>query len=376
MRLAVVSHPCITPVNQDLYARVEAQTGWDVTIVLPRRWETEYGVRRVERWPAFRGDLLPLPVALAGNIPLHAYITRARRRLESLRPDVVYVHNEPYAVSTFQFTRAAKGWNRTPVGFYSAQNLNKRYPWPIRRVERWVHANADFALPVSSAVAGVLREKGFENRLEILPLPIDLDRLRPAPERPSRDGHPFTAAYVGRLAEEKGVDTAITAVSLLSRENVRLLIAGDGPARRDLEAQAESLGVHERIGWEGYVPHDSIMSVYERADVLIVPSKTVPNWKEQFGRVVTESLACGVPVIASDSGELPELMAKTGGGWTFAEGDAEALAGAIRHVAANPHEARERGDRGRRAVEKLFSADGIARQFVGVVEEALRSGRR
>jgi len=276
-------------------------------------------------------------------------------------------------VSTFQFTRAAKGWNRTPVGFYSAQNLNKRYPWPIRRIERWVHANADFALPVSSAVADVLREKGFGNRLEILPLPVDLDRLRPAPEPPSRDGHPFTAAYVGRLAEEKGVDTAIRALSLLPDQDVRLLVAGDGPAVGALKAQAQSLGVGERITWEGYVPHESVMSVYRSADVLIVPSKTVPNWKEQFGRVVTESLACGVPVIASDSGELPELMAKTGGGWTFAEGDADALARAVRHVIAAPREARERAARGRMAVGQLFSADAVARQFAAVVEDVVRS---
>jgi glycosyltransferase involved in cell wall biosynthesis len=372
MKLAVVSHPCITPVNQDFYARVQAQTGWDVTILLPRRWKTEYGWRRVERWPAFRGGLTPLPVAPAGNIPLHAYIARVRRRLQALRPDVVYVHNEPYAVSTFQFSWAAHSLDGVPVGFYSAQNLNKRYPWPVRRWERWVHAHADFALPVSATVADVLRDKGFANRIEIVPLPVDVERLYPTIESSSRDDRPFTAAYVGRVAVEKGLDTLITALSLLPKEDVRLLIAGDGPALHDLRAQAESLGVHNRVSWEGYVPHESIMSVYRRADVLIVPSRTVRNWKEQFGRVVIESLACGVPVITSDSGELPQLMAQTGGGWTFAEGNADALARAIRQVIANPGEARERAERGRRAVERVFSTDAVARQFVAVVEDVVR----
>ncbi len=160
MRLVVVSHPCITPVNQDFYARVQAHTGWDVTILLPKRWKTEYGRLQVERWPAFRGGLIPLPVALRGDIPLHAYVARLRSRLKAVRPDVLYIHNEPYAVSTFQFSRAAHGLN-VPFGFYSAQNLNKRYPWPVRRLERWVYAHADFAFPVSTAVADVLREKGF-----------------------------------------------------------------------------------------------------------------------------------------------------------------------------------------------------------------------
>jgi glycosyltransferase involved in cell wall biosynthesis len=115
------------------------------------------------------------------------------------------------------------------------------------------------------------------------------------------------------------------------------------------------------------------MSVYRRADVLIVPSKTVRNWKEQFGRVVIESLACGVPVITSDSGELPQLMEQTGGGWSFPEDNADALAHAIRHVIANPREARECAERGRRAVEQLFSADAVARRFIAVVEDVVRS---
>jgi glycosyltransferase involved in cell wall biosynthesis len=240
-------------------------------------------------------------------------------------------------------------------------------------MEHWVHEHADFAFPVSSAVADVLRDKGFRNRLEILPLPVDVQRLRPAVEVRSREGGTFTAAYVGRLAGEKGVDTLITAMSLLRGKDVRLLVAGNGPALHDLRAQAESLDVQRRVSWEGYVPHDSIMSVYRRVDVLIVPSRTVRNWKEQFGRVVTESLACGVPVITSDSGELPQLMAQTGGGWTFAEGNPTALAHAIRHVIANPREARERAERGRRAVEQLFSADAVAHRFTAVVDEVVRS---
>ena len=67
-------------------------------------------------------------------------------------------------------------------------------------------------------------------------------------------------------------------------------------------------------------------------------------------------------------------MAQTGGGWSFAEGNADALAHAIHQVIANPREARDRAARGRRAVEQLFSADAVARQFVAVMDDVLRSG--
>src|SRR5690349_15422974 len=112
MKLVVVSHPCVTPINQDFYARVQARTGWEVTIILPSRWKTEYGPRRAERWPAFRGDLVTLPVFPRGNIPLHVYVARMRPRLRDLRPDVLYVHNEPYAAATFETLRAAQGLDR------------------------------------------------------------------------------------------------------------------------------------------------------------------------------------------------------------------------------------------------------------------------
>jgi len=324
MRLAVVSRPCVEPVNQDLYARVQAQTGWDVTLLLPRSWKTEYGRRRAERWPAFRGELVPLPAVPAGNIPLHFYPVALRHRLRALRPDIVYVHHEPYAAATFQVVRAAHATDGPAIGFYSAQNLSKSYPWPVSRWERWVHTHADFALPVSAEVAQVLRGKGYAGLMEVMPLPVDTERFQPAAEG-RRNSRPFTAGYVGRLAPEKGVDTLIEALPQVNGAT-RLLIAGDGSARGSLVALARATGLADHITWAGYVPHEAVPETYRAMDVLVVPSRTVPSWKEQFGRVVVEALACGVPVIASDSGELPNLVGETRGGWLFREGDSADLA--------------------------------------------------
>jgi glycosyltransferase involved in cell wall biosynthesis len=367
VKLVVVSHPCVEPVNQDLYARVQALTGWDVTIVLPRRWKTEYGRRSAERWPAFHGDLVPLRAVPQGNIPLHVYLAAMRRRLRELRPDVVYVHNEPYAAATFQVVRAALSLDGVAIGVYSAQNLAKRYPWPLSRWERSVYAHADFALPVTAEVAGVLRGKGYEGHIEVMPLPVDTERFRPAAAGQAST-RPFTAGYVGRLAQEKGVDTLLEALPLMDDAEARLLIAGDGPERNSLVAAAQRNGLENRITWAGYVPHDAVAETYRAMDVLVVPSRTVPSWKEQFGRVVVEALACGVPVIASDSGELPNLVEQTGGGWLFREGDSADLARVIGAVRTESARAASVAGRGRESVAKMFSADGVARKFVAVCE--------
>jgi glycosyltransferase involved in cell wall biosynthesis len=369
MRLVVVSHPCITPANQDFYARVQARTEWEVTILMPSRWKNEYGHLRPSRWPTFRGDLVELPVALAGNIPLHVYLARLHRRLRDLRPDVLYVHNEPYAAATFQVVRAARDLDKTTIGFYSAQNLNKHYGWPVSQMERWVYARTNFAFPVSREVADVLQSKGYRGVAEVLPLPVDTERFHPHSELARDNSRPFTAGYVGRLAEEKGVDTLLEALGLLKSKDLRLLVVGDGPAREALASKAGEIGVGERITWAGYVPHDSVEAAYREMDVLVVPSKTVANWKEQFGRVVVEALACGVPVIASDSGGLPTLMNETGGGWLFGEGDARQLADildAVREGADTT--SRTVATRGREAVRRLFDADAVAQQFASVCE--------
>jgi glycosyltransferase involved in cell wall biosynthesis len=367
MRLAVVSHPCVTPINQDFFARVQSRTGWEVSIILPRRWKTEYGRRRAERWPAFRGDLVPLPVALGGNIPLHLYLTRMRRLLKGVGPDVVYVHNEPYAAATFQVVRAARALDGVAIGFYSAQNLNKCYRWPVSRWESWVHDHADFALPVSTEVEKVLQAKGYGGRVDVLPLSVDTQRFHPRVENGQIEARPFTAGYVGRIAAEKGIDTFLEALALPESGDARAVVVGDGPARNALSARAREIGLGQRITWRGYVPHDAVADAYRDLDVLVVPSRTVSTWKEQFGRVVIEALACGVPVIASDSGELPALIGQTGGGWTFPEGQSMALARVLRHVGDNSAEVEDRGVSGRRAVERLFGADAVADRFAATV---------
>src|ERR1700730_2158902 len=111
----IISHPCITPINQSLFAHVEAETGWNITIVLPMRWRNEYG-RRLSpaRWPQFHGRLWPVPVALAGSIPLHFYWTRLDQIFERERPSAIYVHNEPYALATYQAFRFSNRLTTTP----------------------------------------------------------------------------------------------------------------------------------------------------------------------------------------------------------------------------------------------------------------------
>jgi glycosyltransferase involved in cell wall biosynthesis len=133
---------------------------------------------------------------------------------------------------------------------------------------------------------------------------------------------------------------------------VELLLIGDGEMRGELEGQPIP---GSRVRVLDNLSHDQMAAGFARIDVLALPSLTTPTWKEQFGRVIVEALWCGVPVVGSDSGEIPWLIELTGGGLVFGEGDHHALASQLRRLREAPELRRQLAQSGRAAVERLFS---------------------
>jgi glycosyltransferase involved in cell wall biosynthesis len=119
--------------------------------------------------------------------------------------------------------------------------------------------------------------------------------------------------------------------------------------------------------------HDQMARGYAQIDVLVLPSRTTPSWKEQFGRVIIEALSCGVPLVGSDSGEIPWLIELTGGGMTFPEGDCEALAERLGTLRADAALRRNLAAAGREAVERLFSVPAATDPFEQMLLQASQS---
>jgi glycosyltransferase involved in cell wall biosynthesis len=106
---------------------------------------------------------------------------------------------------------------------------------------------------------------------------------------------------------------------------------------------------------------------YGQLDVLVVPSRALPNWKEQFGRVLVEAMACGVPVIGSDSGEIPNVIADAG--LVFPENDVAGLRSHLLELQQRPELRRELSQRGRQRVLDHYTQAQIAAQTVRVYRE-------
>lgn len=174
---------------------------------------------------------------------------------------------------------------------------------------------------------------------------------------------PFTAAFLGRLTREKGVPVLLEAVHALSDcPGLRFLIAGDGPLRAAVAAVAERPGSSlEYVGQQ-----ENVLDIYQTADAVVMPSLA-----EGHPLTALEAMACGLPVIASRAGGLPEVVVEDETGLLVPVGDAAALAVAIRALAGDPERARALGAAGRRRVEQEFSVERMLERVARVYREVL-----
>jgi L-malate glycosyltransferase len=378
MRLLALSHPCVIPINQQFFATVEQIAGWEVDIIIPASWKNDYGaVLRPVRYPGFKGKLIEIPALMSGSIPLHFYRSTFVGLIETLGPDVIYAHHEPYAAATMQLYMANRLTRRCPIGFYSAQNINKRYPLPFHLGEQFVFKESAFAFPVSRSVEEVLRAKGYPAPATVLPLGIDPVVYRPHPDsaalatRLRGESNNLLIGYLGRVTEEKGLRTLLHALAQLRGVEWRLVVVGAGDYEGEFIEIARRLDLESRISLIGFVPHPEAPRYLSAFDLLVLPSESRPNWKEQFGRVLVEALACGTPVIGSDSGEIPFVINSTRGGVVFREGDPGDLARAILLLAKSPDERRRMVAAGQSYVSSHLENGAIALQFVETLSRAV-----
>jgi glycosyltransferase involved in cell wall biosynthesis len=194
-----------------------------------------------------------------------------------------------------------------------------------RRMILWAASQAAGIITVCNALREEMIALGVDPaRVRSLRNGVDLELFRPT-ERVS--GQPFTLLTVGHLVPVKGHDLVISALPLLP--DVRLVLAGDGPERKKLEALAGSLGVQERVRFLGAVPQADLPHHYSNADALVLASS-----REGWANVLLESMACGTPVVASRVYGTPEVVASSAAGVLMAERSAHGLADAVKALRA------------------------------------------
>ncbi|MCX8204925.1 MAG: glycosyltransferase family 4 protein, partial [Candidatus Nezhaarchaeota archaeon] len=213
-----------------------------------------------------------------------------------------------------------------------------------------------------------------EDKIQVVPNGASLMRpLRPTQLHEARRKYAESwenlVLFVGRMVYEKGVhvlvDAAIEALS--RRQDLKFVLVGEGPLRRELMSKLNSLGLAHKFYFTGFINDLELSELYWACDVAVFPSLYEP-----FGIVALEAMAAGKPVVVSDVGGLSEVVINGFNGIKVPKGDAHELSLAIERLVEDREAARRMGENALKYVHEAYSWDKIAEKTEAVYSSVLR----
>lgn len=361
LRVVSISHSAVrSGASRRRYEALANDPSLDLTLVIPKVWH-EYG--KAEHAEPSRTDLKirvqDTRFTRGGPAKwyLH-YYPGLCGLLQSLQPDVIHLWEEPWSIVALQASKLRDSVApKASLLLETDQNTLRRLPPGFQQIRRYTLARTDLLVARAEESLSVSQKCGFTGESEFVAYGINEEVFFPQP-RPSAPGpRRLRIGYVGRLVPEKGLDDVLAALHRCQAP-VEFELLGDGPEKEGLRARAAALGLGDRVTM--LEPRDpaGVATFISSLDALVLMSRTTRTWKEQFGRVIMEAHACGVPVIGSSSGSIPDVVGS--GGWIIPEGDAPALAALLDNLAAAPEQAAAMGEIGRREAERRYSNAAVA----------------
>jgi glycosyltransferase involved in cell wall biosynthesis len=364
MRILAIDTIAVEAARRSAFRALANIPGCEVHLLVPSAWKEQGGVTPAE--PEHDSSLhLHVSGTVFGFRQHRVLFTGLTRLLRDLRPDYLYIDTEPENYAAVQCRLAIQRVSpHTRLALVSSRNLDYRtigFPYKLALTHRWCDSvfrrhPADIVFVRPKTTMHMLA--GYGRHVVYLPHPVDCTLFSPlvAPEL-MRGQNNFVVGYIGRLVESKGVELLVRAMARLP-ENVRAVIVGMGPARGSLERTARSLGVEGRCVFVPPVPYSGVPAILRSLNVLVLPSLATTRWIEQFGRVLIEAMACGIPVVASDIGEIPEVL--SGAGELFPPGDEQGLVSILEGLSLDPGRCARFGATGRNRALESFSAPVVA----------------
>ena len=316
--------------------RLLAKQGFQVLVLVPSKWKEAYGESSFEPEPPLAGLEVKALRPLFNGRYHRVRFQSLEKAVAQFQPDHLWIHAEPENFLAAQALAARdRACPRAELSLVSWRNLEYRRgglpykgAWLHQKIEDHLKAGGARLLCYNEDAARIMGGLGFK----VIPtrMGVSLRNFSPGSKSAARralglHGAGKVAGFAGRCIAEKGVEDLVAALEDL--RGWSLLLIGDGPKLDDWLRLAKAKGVqaeHRRLGSEQ-------MALGLRAmDALVLPSHSSKAWKEQFGRVLVEAMACGTPVIGSDSGAIPQVIGKAG--IVFPEGDRRALASALQSI--------------------------------------------
>ena len=372
-RLLTIGHSYVVAMNRRLAHEMAVQSGeaWEVTAIAPSDYRGDLGRIAVQPIPGEACRLQPLDVHL-DRIPHLMWYSGLRGALDAPW-DVVHCWEEPYIAAGAQVARHAPPGARLVIA--SFQNLAKTYPWPLAAFERASMARANGWIAFGQSVLDTLGARpGYAGKpSRVIPPGVDVNRFRPDEDARRRvldrlgwSPNDLVVGFLGRFVPQKGLALLLDALRA-AKAPWRALFVGGGPMQGALDRfAAEHPGrVHVELG----VGHDEVPRWLNAMTLLCAPSQTTPRWREQFGRMLIEAMACGIPVAASDSGEMPWVVGNTGA--IVGEADVAAWTATIDRILGDEAWRRRSAEAGQERANDHFAWPVVARAHLEFFETLL-----
>ena len=345
---------------------------WEVTALSPARLPGD--LREVALEPI--ADEACTTHSVQVRLGRSAHLRRYERRLRTLLAgpwDVVHIWEEPYVAACAQVAAAAPPSARVvPATF---QNIVKKYPPPLSLFERRVMGRAAGWIAFGETVheAHAAKPLYAARPSRVIAPGVDVNRFRPdsAARVSARTRLGWTddvpvVGFLGRFVPEKGVDVLMRALERAGRP-WRALFVGGGPMVTGLSTFAAA---HPgRVTVLTDIVHDQVPEYLNVMDLLCAPSQTTGRWREQFGRMLIEAMACGVPVLASRSGEIPHVVSDSG--LLVDEADVAQWTEAIDRLLGDTELRRDLSSRGLARARETYAWPVVARAHLAFFEELL-----
>lgn len=241
----------------------------------------------------------------------------------------------------------------------------------LRQIKAWVLKRADAVVCNSSATEAAC-QKLFARDYHTIPMGVDTSLF--TARQPKAAGPIFELLFVGRLSEQKGVRYLCEATKLLIERDIAVhtTIVGDGDARAELEAYVNGHGLEQAITFTGGIAHEQLAQYYLQADAFVGPSIEDKNgWQEAFGLVFAEASASGVPVVATATGGIQDIVKDDVNGLLVPQKDARAIADAVQKLRQDPALCSRLGAAGPSFIENNFSWPVITQKYRAVFESLL-----
>lgn len=378
IKVLLISHAYVAPENRRKLECLAEIRGLEVGVVFPSRWPTKHGgVEEVARSGECndRGyRIFAIDTFLQGNGARYFYrpIGLIKAWLQ-FKPQIVHLEEEPWSWVALEIA-LLNLFLRKKLILFTWENLEVPMGFLQRLIEKFVLRQVDLVIAGSCGAKERIERRGFGGRVEILPqFGVDpkVFKLQEGTVLKKKLGiEGFVVGFVGRLVEEKGIGTLLEAVSKI--EDASILLVSTSPRLPDeFSKLAKDLGVDRNLVLATGVLHQDLPKHLSLMDVLVLPSKTTPIWKEQFGRVLIEAMACQVPVIGSSSGTIPEVIGDAG--LIFKEGNALDLQAKIEQLKSSPKVRQELAQKGYQRVLDNYTFEKIASETSQVYSVLLRT---